>query len=120
MSDAAYRPARRAAPRRPLWRAAAVLLLALGVLSPGWAGDDAADHERARQALQSGQILPLREVLKRLERSHPGKLLDVELEREDGRWIYELKLLQADGELIKIKLDARSADIIQLKRKPAR
>lgn len=79
-----------------------------------WAsGED--DHERARQALQSGQILPLRTVLERLERSHPGKVLEVELEQKDGLWIYEVKLLQADGQLVKLMLDAKIAVIIERK-----
>lgn len=74
------------------------------------------DHERAREALQSGQILPLRTVLEKLEREHPGKVLEVELEQEHEVWIYEVKLLQSDGQLVKFKLDARTA--VVLKRKP--
>ncbi len=76
-----------------------------------------ADHELARQALESGQILPLREVLDRLERSHPGKVLEVELEHDEGLWIYEIKLLQADGSLLKIKLNAKTAEVLKVKPK---
>ncbi len=74
------------------------------------------DQERAMQALQSGQILPLRDVLDRLERTRPGKPLEVELEEEGGTWIYEIKLLQDDGRLLKLKLNAKTADLIQSKR----
>ena len=47
--------------------------------------------------------MPLRTVLERLEREHPGQVLDVELEDEDGRLVYEVKLLQSDGQLVKLE-----------------
>jgi uncharacterized membrane protein YkoI len=73
---------------------------------------DREDHERARRAMTSGQVLPLRTVLERLDREHPGQVLEVELEQDEGRWIYEVKLLQDDGQLVKIKLDARTAALL--------
>lgn len=75
------------------------------------------DHERARAAVRAGEVLPLSEVLERLQRSHPGQVLELELEREDGHWIYEVKLLQADGQLLKLDLDARTAQVLSVKRK---
>ena len=91
----------------------ALTSLLAGVLlsSPASASDR--DHDRAREAVKAGQVVPLRTVLERLEREHPGQVLDVELEREDGRWIYEIKLLQPGGQRVKLKLDARSAELIQ-------
>lgn len=74
------------------------------------------DHDRAREAMQSGQILPLRDVLVQLEKTHPGKVLEVELESDDGRWVYEIKLLQSDGRLSKLKLDAKTAEVLKVKR----
>ena len=74
---------------------------------------DDKDHELARRALQAGEVLPLRTLLERLAATHPGEVLEVELERDDGRWIYELKLLQPGGELRKLKLDARSGELLQ-------
>ncbi len=68
------------------------------------------DHDRARNAVQAGQVLPLKTVLERLEREHPGQVLEVELEQEDGRWVYEVKLLQAGGRLVKLELDAASGE----------
>lgn len=71
------------------------------------------DHDRARDAVQAGQVLPLKTVLERLEREHPGQVLEVELERDDGRWIYEVKLLQSGGQLVKFELDARSGEVLK-------
>lgn len=73
------------------------------------------DHEIARRALAAGEILPLRTVLQRLERHHPGEVLEVELEQKDSRWIYEVKLLGRDGSVSKLLLDARDAALIEIK-----
>lgn len=92
-------------------------VLAVGLAWPAaWAGDKGG-HERARAAVQAGEVLPLATVLERLKRSHPGQVLELELERDDGRWIYEVKLLQADGLLLTLDVDARTALVLEVKRK---
>mgnify|MGYP006183578581 CR=1 FL=1 len=74
---------------------------------------DRADHDRARAALQAGDILPLTTVLQRVAAEHPGQVLEVELERDEGRWIYDIKLLQAGGGLLKLEVDAASARVLK-------
>lgn len=91
------------------------MVLCLAAAS-AFAGDKS-DHDRARAAVESGAVLPLPVLLDRLARSHPGQVLELELEQDDGRWIYEVKLLQADGSLLKLDVDARSAQVLKLKRK---
>jgi uncharacterized membrane protein YkoI len=71
------------------------------------------DHDRARAALQAGEVLPLQKVLERVQRQHPGEVLEVELEHEDGRWVYELKLLQSGGRLLRLDVDARTAEVLR-------
>jgi uncharacterized iron-regulated membrane protein len=95
--------------RRAWARAAAAGALAL---LGGMAAAGSGDHERARAAVQAGTVLPLPAVLERLQRSHPGQVLEVELERDDGRWTYEVKLLQPDGRLARLVLDARTAEVL--------
>ena len=95
-----------------------VLLAALLPLAPQAGEHD--DHERARAAVRSGDALPLATVLASVRRTHPGQVLDVELEQEGGRLIYELKLLQADGQLLKLAVDARSAQLLSVRRKGER
>lgn len=91
----------------PRIRLAALWALVLcAVAGPAVASGE--DHEQARQAVESGQILPLSRVLERLARDQPGQVLELELEREGGVWLYEVKLLQPDGRLLKLHLDARS------------
>lgn len=87
--------------------------LALGLVHEAQASE--ADHEQARRALQAGEVMPLASVLERLARSHPGQILEVEMERERGRWIYEIRQLQADGRLVKLEVDARSAEVLRIR-----
>lgn len=102
---------------RPLMPRAAVLVLA-AALSVGAAARDRGDHERAREAVVAGQILPLRTVLERLERDHAGQVLEIELESEDRRWIYEVKLLQPGGQLLKLEIDAGTGEVIGRRVRP--
>lgn len=107
-------PRRAAVPGR-LWLVglwAACLLLTLAASPPARADDD---HDRARAAVASGQVLPLRKVLEALERQQPAgqgapQVLEVELEERRGRWHYEIKLLQTDGRVTKVRLDARTGE----------
>ena len=84
-------------------------LLATSVLA------SSTDQERATQAVQAGDILSLRVILERLEQSQPGQVLDVEFEQKQGVWIYELKILKAGGRLQKLKVDAKTGEIISNK-----
>ena len=78
------------------------------------------DHERARAAVQAGEVLPLPSLLERLQRTHPGQVLELELEREDGRWVYEVKLLQANGQLLKLELDGGTGQLLKAKLRESR
>lgn len=97
----------------PVRTVAIALVLAAAMAATGVRASSDSDHDRARDALQAGEVLPLKTVLERLEREHPGQVLEVELERDDGRWIYEVKLLQSGGRLLKLELDARNGEVLK-------
>ena len=77
--------------------------------------DEPHDHDRARRALEAGEIMPLSRILDRVERDYPGRVLEVELDRDDERWLYEIKLLQDGGRVLKLKIDARDASLLEPK-----
>ncbi len=101
------------------WLLAALLpaLLAMPLNSSARGGSEGHDHDRARAALQAGEILPLSTIMARVAQTHPGHVLEVELERENERWIYEIKLLQPSGGLLKLEIDAKSGAVIRQKTK---
>jgi hypothetical protein len=108
------------ASRRP-WRACLAVLCTAALMGVSGFSRADADHDRARRALEAGEVLPLGSILTRLEREHPGQVLDVELdlEKEGGveRWVYEIKLLRQGGSLVKLEVDARTGAVISRKLK---
>ncbi|NDP39655.1 MAG: PepSY domain-containing protein [Rhodoferax sp.] len=105
------------------WRLWGVVLWAcvlMGYSAGAWADSDH-DHDRAREALQSGEVLPLATILERVEREHAGKVLDVELDRDKDhgvvRWVYKIKVLTTGGTRLKLQIDAKTGDLIRRKRK---
>ncbi len=107
-------------PALPWQRRLLALSLLSGLALPAAWGSEKLDHEKARAAVEAGQVLPLPTLLERLRRTHPGQVLELELERDDGRWIYEVKLLQANGQLLKLEVDAATAQVLQVKRRAPR
>ena len=93
------------------------LAVMLAVLAAGPAVADRRDHDLARQALEAGQILPLRSILEIVETRYPGQVLEVEFEHEDGAFLYEIKVLQPQGKLVKLELDARNGQVLSARDK---
>lgn len=91
---------------RRVYAALTLLTLLLAAAPVAQAGDD--DHDRARRAVEAGEIKPLREIFTVAEAAYGGQLVEAELERRGGRMVYELKLLTVEGRLLKVYYDARS------------
>lgn len=98
----------------------AVVLGAGGLLVSTASARDRGDHERARDAVMSGQILPLSTVLQKLEREQAGQVLEIELEPSADRWIYEVKLLQTGGQLLRLDVDATTGEVLGRRVRPPR
>jgi uncharacterized membrane protein YkoI len=92
-------------------------LAACALSAGGAAHADERDHDLARQALEQGKVLSLRSVLDKVEREYPGQVLKVEFERDDDRFVYEIRLLQPDGRIAKLKVDAVDGRVLAIKRK---
>jgi uncharacterized membrane protein YkoI len=93
-------------------------LLALSHSPLAASEDDAADtplqQDEARQALKSGLVLPLEEILTRIRKAFPGDVIEIEFEKDDGRFIYEIEMIRPDGRLIELKVDAGTAAVIEM------
>ena len=70
--------------------------------------------EMAKRLLSEGRIKPLAEILDAVRRQAPGEMLEVELELDDGGYVYELKLLRPDGKVQEIEADAASGKILKI------
>ena len=92
-------------------RAATLCLLATlaGIGLPARASEDA---DRARRALEKGEIRPLDEVLRAAREAAPGDVVSVDLKHDEGHWLYKLRILGADGKRRTVKVDAGSLKIL--------
>ncbi len=91
-----------------------LVLLALLPLPVGSQGTGQPDFEIAEDAVRRGEILPLATILERVAAVQPGRVIEVELEIEDGVLVYEVELISPDGRLLEVELDARTGDILSL------
>lgn len=103
---------------RRLFNPAAVLLAAFAALAAApavdaGADDDLQEHEAARQAREQGLIRPLEEVIAAARTHVEGDLIEIELEREGGRYIYELEFIQPGGQIVELLIDARTMAIVE-------
>jgi uncharacterized membrane protein YkoI len=73
------------------------------------------DHERARHAVECGEVMPLADVLAAVRPSISGTIIETEFERDDGKWIYELTVIDSGGRLTEYHIDARTARILKSK-----
>jgi len=71
------------------------------------------DHNEAFELLNSGDVLSLEKILQLNKNNIHGKILDIELEHEDNKLIYELNILDNKGIVWEIKVDAKDGTIIK-------
>ena len=87
----------------------ALLVALLLALSP--AAASAQDHNRARDAVRSGQAMSLSQILGRVGGSY-GQLLDAQLGTSRGRPVYQLRMLDAAGTVRNVTVDASSGRVL--------
>ena len=84
----------------------------LGDLLPGSAAID-----RGSGLAALGQILALETIIANHRHQHPSdQLLEAELEFEQGRYVYELKMLGSDGVVREFEYNARSGELWRVER----
>ena len=86
--------------------------LGISLLTNGAAFADA-DHDRARRAVEQGLIMPFKDILAKVQQAYPGQLLEVELDSEDGVFIYEFEILSSDGRVVEVVYDARTGELLK-------
>ena len=97
---------------RPRLTAITVAVGLLTVTGGALAGDRL-DHDEIKQLREAAQILPMGEVMASAQAVQPGQLVEAELEREDGAYLYEIKILAADGTVHNLELDAATGEVLE-------
>lgn len=93
-------------------RALAAALLA--TLAAAGARADDIGPEMARKLLSEGRIRPLAEILDVVKAAVPGETVEVELELDDGVYVYEVKQLNSEGHVKEIKTNAATGKIVKI------
>lgn len=70
------------------------------------------DHDEALAAVEARQALPLSVIFEIALGVVPGEIIEVELEREDGRLVYEVDVLTSTGRLRQVEIDARTGEVL--------
>lgn len=98
---------------RMLCLAVGLWLFPVQILAQDWHQGRAPDHEFARDAVGRGEILPLARILARVQQQHPGRVVEVELDDDDGKLIYEIEMVTPDGRYLEIEVDAVSGVVLE-------
>jgi len=72
------------------------------------------DHERARRAFESGELLPITQILAIVSQHLPGDVIEVELDVGRDHIYYEVDVLTATGRVREIVVDGRTGAIIKI------
>lgn len=91
---------------------ARLLLLAALVLPAVRAGAEE-DSDRARASRAAGHTVALETLVEWIEARYHGRLLEVELEEEDGTLVYELEWLTPESSVLEFEFDAHSGRLLE-------
>jgi uncharacterized membrane protein YkoI len=84
------------------------------VLAGSAQADNDDDQDRALRALEAGEILPLDEILRGVADVAAGVPIEVELERDDGFWVYYLEIRDARGRIVELEVEAATGRILEI------
>jgi|SRR5712691_178856 len=91
-----------------------LMAVALVLVCAAWVTADD-DHARARKAHEAGQIVSLQAILNRVQAEFTGSPVAIELDDDDGPWVYKVKLLTTAGAIVKLEYDARDGRLLKVK-----
>ena len=79
-------------------------------------GEHHEDYERARQAVGSGEALPLSEIIVEVKKVIDGDVLDVLLQKSEAGLIYQIRLLSHTGTYHQVSVDAKTKIILKIEK----
>jgi uncharacterized membrane protein YkoI len=99
-----------------------IVLIAMLAISTPLAADDDDDDDRAereamRTAVERGDIKSLAEILKLVAPQLPGEIVGIEIERENGIFVYEFRVAGKGGKILEAKVNAATASVISIEEK---
>lgn len=100
--------------QRRIWMALFALVLVLLALIYLPRADSGESATSAGRLSAKGDILSLEKISQKARSYKPGEILEVELEKKHGRYIYEVEILDAASQVWELKLDAKSGQLLKM------
>jgi uncharacterized membrane protein YkoI len=72
------------------------------------------DHDDARRAVELQRALPLSRIMEIAQQAVPGEIVEVELDTEHDRLIYEIDILTQTGRLRQVEIDAETGAVLEV------
>jgi uncharacterized membrane protein YkoI len=95
-------------------RTCQMLCLATLLASSAGARADDVGPDVAKRLLSEGRIRPLEDIVEAARAKVPGQMLEVELEIEDGVYVYDVKVLQPNGRVVEVEADAKTGAVLKV------
>ncbi|AFJ03201.1 Peptidase propeptide domain-containing protein [Methylophaga frappieri] len=71
-------------------------------------------YDEARALRKAGKILPLSTVIAQAQVVKPGKVIEIQLDEDDGQYEYEIELLDANGRVWEMEFNATDGALMDL------
>jgi uncharacterized membrane protein YkoI len=71
-------------------------------------------RDALRRLVQEGKILPLAVLKAKVLARAPGDLINVSVDRDEGRILYEFRILTSGGKVTEVEVEAATGTIIEI------
>lgn len=92
-------------------RISSLIVFLIFLAGPAQADKDI-DQAEAQALREQGVILPLADILENIQKTRPGRIMEVELEKKYSRYIYEIEIADSNGKVWELKIDASNGALI--------
>jgi uncharacterized membrane protein YkoI len=69
--------------------------------------------EEVWELKESGRIMPLEDLISQVHSEYPGRIIEVKLDDDDGRYVYELELVDENGVVWDLEVDASTGQVLK-------
>lgn len=77
------------------------------------------EQDRTLDDYRQGRIKPFSEIRRKVGQRIKGRVIDAQLDRASSPWVYHVRVLTDDGNVVAVRLDARTGRIMDVRgRKP--
>ncbi|SDS47116.1 Peptidase propeptide and YPEB domain-containing protein [Halopseudomonas xinjiangensis] len=97
-------------------RISPVVFALAALVSLPWAVHAGRDvsHDEALRLAEQGELRPLQSIVDAALARYPGRLLEAELEHEDGDYRYEIEIVTKDGRVTELEFDGRTGRLLDV------